>query len=60
MGWIEIPQGPLIVATETGPSTEVADPFPKMVVILLTILIENCWFVVFFGEKKIRKLTIEI
>ena len=36
MGWIEIPWGLLIVAMETGPSIELADPFPKMVVTLLT------------------------
>ena len=36
MGWVEIPKGPLIVAMETGPSTEVADPFPNAVVTLLT------------------------
>ena len=47
MGWIEIPIGPLIVATETGPSTEVADPFPKTVVTFSTV-----WFFVYFFLKK--------
>ena len=39
MGWIEIPQGLLIVAMETGPSIEVEDPFPKIVVTLSTFYI---------------------
>ena len=36
MGWIEIPQGQKIVATDTGPSIEDVDPFPKTVVTLLS------------------------
>ena len=43
MGWIEIPWGPSMVAMETGPSTEVADPFPNIVVTLLTICLLLGW-----------------
>ena len=35
-GLIEDPKGDPIVATEIGPSKEVADPSPKIVVTLLT------------------------
>ena len=36
MGLMEIPIGPLIVAMETGPLTEEADPFPKIFVTLIS------------------------
>ena len=39
MGLMDIPTGVLIVAMETGPLIEVAAPFPKMVVTLLTLRI---------------------
>ena len=47
MGWIEIPLGLLIVATETGPLIEVADPSPKAVVTLLTVF--DILVLVYFG-----------
>ena len=40
MGWTEIPIGPYIVAMETGPLTEVEDPFPKIVVTLLSFIFD--------------------
>ena len=46
MGWIEIPIGWLIVAMETGPLIEVADPFPNMVVTLLTNFVFDFGFLV--------------
>ena len=50
MGWIEIPLGLAIVAIETGPLTEVADPFPKIVVTLSTDLYILEFFNFFYWE----------
>ena len=64
MGWIEIPLGLLIVATETGPLIEDADPFPKIVVTLLTLFNQYLLNLNFNEEMKEkerkRNLTIKI
>ena len=57
MGWIEIPHGTLIVAMETGPLTEEAAPFPKIVVTLLSLLCKikfNVEFAPFFRPIEIK------